>query len=111
VNAALLFGRQSVNAQHFTSYCNVNGIATVRGCITGLPGQTRTKVTHRDRRVTVPNLGGYAGLSMRYDAAKISFGYRADAFFNAMDGGQDSAKKYNRGFYGPYLNLSIGFGG
>jgi hypothetical protein len=25
-----------------------------------------------------------------------------------MDGGQDTAKSYGRGFYGPYLNLSIG---
>ncbi len=48
---------------------------------------------------------------MRYSNAKISFGYRADEFFGAMDGGQETAKKYNRGFAGPYLNLSVGFGG
>ena len=46
--------------------------------------------------------------SARYRNAKINFGYRADFFFNAMDGGQDTAKSYGRGFYGPYLNLSIG---
>ena len=65
----------------------------------------------RSRSVTVPNLGGYAGLSVRYNDAKISFGYRADEFFGAMDGGQATAKRENRGFYGPYLNLSLGFGG
>jgi hypothetical protein len=111
-NAAVLFGRQSVTAQHFTSYCHANGsTGGVIGCVTGLPSRTRTKTLHRSRRVTVPNLGGYIGGSFRYSNAKISFGYRADEFFNAMDGGQDSAKKYDRGFYGPYLNLSIGFGG
>lgn len=28
-----------------------------------------------------------------------------------MNGGQDTAKKYNRGFYGPYLNVCLEFGG
>jgi hypothetical protein len=59
----------------------------------------------------VPNLGGYVGASVHYSNAKINFGYRVDEFFGAMDGGQDTAKKYNRGFYGPYLNLSLGLGG
>ena len=58
--------------------------------------------------MTVPNLGGYAGLSANYSNAKISFGYRVDEFFGAMDGGQDTAKSYNRGFYGPYANVSLG---
>ena len=38
-------------------------------------------------------------------------GDRADTFFGAMDGGQATAKDYNRGFYGPYMNVSIGLGG
>jgi hypothetical protein len=42
---------------------------------------------------------------------KISFGYRSHTFFGAMDGGQETAKDYNRSFYGPYLNPSIGTGG
>ena len=45
---------------------------------------------------------------MRYTDAKVSLGYRADTFFGAMDGGQETAKKENRGFYGPYLNVSFG---
>jgi len=115
VNAAVLFGRQSVNAKHFTSYCHVNGLLNsshgALGCITVLPGHTQTKTTHRSRRKIVPNLGGYIGASARYNSAKISFGYRADTFFGAMDGGQETAKDYNRGFYGPYMNVSIGLGG
>jgi hypothetical protein len=82
----------------------------------GLAGLTtesesdETSIT-RSRSAVVPNLGGYLGASARYNNARISLGYRADFFFNAMDGGQDTAKKYNRGFYGPYLNVSLGLGG
>jgi len=111
LNAAVLFGRQSVNAKHFTSYCHVNGSMGGRtGCVTGLPSHTRVKTTRRTRRKVVPNLGGYLGASARYNNAKVSFGYRADTFFGAMDGGQETAKDTNRGFYGPYMNVSIGLG-
>jgi hypothetical protein len=112
LNAAVLFGRQSMNAKHFTSYCHVNGVSGGRtGCVTALPSHTRVKTTRRTRRKIVPNLGGYIGASARYNNAKLSFGYRADTFFGAMDGGQEAAKDYNRGFYGPYMNVSIGLGG
>jgi hypothetical protein len=65
---------------------------------------------NRMRSVTVPNLGGFAGISFRYSDAKISFGYRADMFFNAMDGGIDARKSENRGFFGPFASISIGIG-
>jgi hypothetical protein len=83
----------------------------VAACVTGLPGNSQTKPIHRSRRKVVPNLGGYIGASARYNNAKVSFGYRADTFFGAIDGGQETAKDYNRGFYGPYMNVSIGLGG
>ena len=107
VNAGVLFGRQSVNLHHASYSCYHNFIhSSLNHCSTPV---VAPKV--RSRNVTVPNLGGYAGLSVRYNDAKISLGYRADEFFNAMDGGQATAKKYDRGFYGPYLNISLGFGG
>jgi hypothetical protein len=115
VNAAVLFGRQSMNAKHFTSYCHVNNLYNGDGggigCVPAFPGHTQSKTTQRSRRKVVPNLGGYIGASARYSNAKISLGYRADTFFGAMDGGQATAKDYNRGFYGPYLNVSLGLGG
>ncbi|HEV2561999.1 MAG TPA: TonB-dependent receptor [Rhizomicrobium sp.] len=106
VNAAMLFGRQRANIQQslFGEKFGVSNNLTIHY-------DTTPPAITRSRSVTVPNLGGYAGLSMRYNDAKVSFGYRADEFFGAMDGGQDTAKKYNRGFFGPYLNLSLGFGG
>ena len=108
VNAGVLFGRQRMNEHHQTTKCRVEGY--------GLAVCTATTVyapqqLSRSRRITVPNFGGYAGLSVRYNNAKINLGYRADEFFGAMDGGQIRPTKENRGFYGPYLNLSVGFGG
>jgi hypothetical protein len=115
VNAAVLFGRQSMNASHFSSYCHTNGYGSqVVGCVTAAnygPGHSQVKTTRRTRRKVVPNLGGYIGASARYRNVKLSFGYRADTFFGAMDGGQETAKDHNRGFYGPYMNVSIGLGG
>jgi hypothetical protein len=114
-NFAVLFGRQHVNAHHFTSYCHLNGSnGGVYGCPTGanIPANDKQTVdVHRTRRKVVPNLGGYIGASARYSNARISFGYRTDTFFGAMDGGQETAKDHNRGFYGPYMNVSIGLGG
>lgn len=113
-NGAVLFGRQSVNAQHFSSYCHENGTAAIAGCVTAVnyaPGHSQVKTMRRTRHKVVPNLGGYIGASARYNNAKIGFGYRADTFFGAMNGGQETHKDYNRGFYSPYMNVSIGLGG
>ena len=108
-NAALLFGRQRTSIFHQTWHCTLYGPAVFfKGCG---PTYSAPENIHRSKNVTVPNLGGYAGLSVQYEDAKISFGYRADEFFGAMDGGEATAKKYDRGFYGPYLNISVGLGG
>jgi hypothetical protein len=101
VNGSVLFGRQHVNEEHQTTdnykhqfqYLN---ISTTHG---GAP---------RSKSAVVPNLGGFAGLSWQAPHAKVTFGYRADVFFGAMDGGIDIRKTYNRGFFGPYAAVSIG---
>jgi hypothetical protein len=105
LNAALLSGRQHVDLQQLETVTHCTG---PYACATpiGSPQPIR-----RSRHVVVPNLGGYLGASMRYHDGKISLGYRADTFFNAMDGGQATARSYTRGFYGPYLNVSLGLGG
>ena len=66
---------------------------------------------NRSRSVVVPNLGGFAGISFQYSSAKVSFGYRADFFFGAMDGGIDTRQTEDRGFFGPFATISIGLGG
>jgi len=114
LNAAVLFGRQRARTHHqstakfFAAYLPVNKYYSVVPHTTGrfpaTPDHTRS------RNVTVPNVGGSVGLSYIYANAKLSFGYKADFFFGAMDGGIDTRKSENRGFYGPYASISIGLG-
>lgn len=106
VNGAILFGRQKVTAHHTT----IAHHGSVQHGSGALPTLYPTKVhsTARSRSVVVPNIGGFAGLSLRFPNAKVSMGYRVDAFFGAMDGGVDTRKTYDRDFYGPFATISIG---
>ena len=114
VNAALLFGRQKTKTHHQTTalYHQASGFYTPTVAHRTVVYQHPARPDHtRSRSLMVPNIGGFAGLSFRYDAAKVSFGYRADFFFGAMDGGIDARKTYDRSFYGPFATISIGLGG
>jgi hypothetical protein len=113
VNAAVLFGRQKATVHHQTTAQFHSGLYS-----RGTYGIFRTTLYRhappdqaRSRSVIVPNIGGFAGLSFRYDAAKVSFGYRADFFFGAMDGGIDTRQSKDRNFFGPFATLSFGLGG
>jgi len=109
VNAALLFGRQKTKTQHHTTGRFHSSYAPG----TSLPVTYQHPATPdraRSRNVIVPNVGGFAGVSFNYADAKVSFGYKADFFFGAIDGGIDARKNENRGFYGPYASISIGLG-
>ena len=108
-NGALLFGRQRMNGHHEKTALYQPGYAYF-----GPPRRViyQTSVSpSRSKSVTVPNLGGFAAISLRYSNAKISLGYRADMFFGAMDGGIDVTHHENRGFYGPFAMISVGVGG
>jgi iron complex outermembrane receptor protein len=112
VNGSVLFGRQRVKMSHQTT-----GRYHVRGNTRhhNTPGLITTyqnpATPHtRSRNVTVPNVGGSVGLSWKLQNFKMSLGYRADFFFNAIDGGIDARKSENRAFYGPYASISIGLG-
>ncbi|HEY5238297.1 MAG TPA: hypothetical protein VIJ62_07955, partial [Rhizomicrobium sp.] len=110
VNAAVLFGRQRAKVHHDAlakSHPEHNETPGYR-IVTYSP--TPVNVT-RSHTATVPNVGGFAGLSFRYANAKVSAGYRADMFFHAMDGGIDARKSENVGFYGPFATISVGLGG
>ncbi len=104
INAAILFGRQKALEHHNS---------TIRTFRPFLPSFYNTSYPpaashNRSRSVITPNLGGFGGISYHYAAAKISFGYRADFFFGAMDGGTDTRKTENARFYGPFATISIG---
>jgi hypothetical protein len=89
--------------------------STIRYFRGGGAGQTlyvQPPVTHsRSHMVTIPNIGGFAGLSYRFPNAKISAGYRADFFFGAKDSGLETRSTTDVGFHGPYATISIGLGG
>jgi len=103
IDAALLFGKQKarVNLRTKSTYYSSVGHHEITHY---------TQPIARDKTVMVPNVGGFAGISWRLPNAKVSFGYKADFFFNAIDGGVATAKKENRGFYGPFASISIGIG-
>jgi iron complex outermembrane receptor protein len=106
-NAALLFGRQKAGVRHQEtgrywpneSYHSAQRLNPTAG------GHASNKT------VTVPNLGGFAGVSYRYQNAKISLGYRTDFFFGAIDGGIDKPKSETLNMSGPFATISFGIGG
>lgn len=106
VNAALLFGRQKAKTSHHSTVRYYSGKTGLRSIHTYAP-VNRT----RSRMVTVPNVGGFAGLSYRFTNAKLSAGYRADFFFGAKDSGLETRSTADVGFHGPYATISIGLGG
>jgi hypothetical protein len=113
LNAAILFGRQRAKIHYQTtgSYHTAKYNGPTGNPNRKVVSHTSANLPTRVRTVVVPNIGGFAGLSFRYSNAKVSFGYRADLFFHAMDGGIETRKSEDVGFYGPFANLSIGIGG
>ena len=109
INAAALFGRQKVQLHRRTSNYHYN-ISLSHYPVQYHTQSTQTSDRNRSRNVMIPNVGGFAGFSFRYDDAKISFGYRGDFFFGAMDGGIDTRKNETLGFNGPYASISVGLG-
>jgi hypothetical protein len=110
ISGAVLFGRQKAQTDHKTSAYDRYHTAHL-----AYPNRlTRYKnaTAHtRSRSVIVPNIGAFAGLSARYSNARLSFGYRADFFFGAMDAGIDTRHSKDAAFHGPFASISVGFGG
>jgi hypothetical protein len=104
-NASVVFGKQKAGISLHTQDARYYGAGanTVLSHLTSAPSRNRT--------VAVPNLGGFAGLSWRLPNGKVSFGYRGDFFFGAIDGGLSTSSKESRAFYGPFASVAIGIGG
>jgi len=110
LNGSVLFGRQRAEIQHTTSAYHFIGNRPRRQG-RNVPLYTNAYSTARSRTITVPNLGGFAGLTMRKSNTKVGLGYRADFFFGAMDTGIDVRRTSDLGFHGPFATISIGLGG
>jgi hypothetical protein len=109
VNGAVLFGRHKAIGHHTVEALYYSRYKP--GAYHVTEAYHHATPHNRSRSVTVPNVGGFLGFSMRYPGAKVSFGYRADLFFNAVDVGIDSTHSADRNFYGPFATVSIGLGG
>ncbi len=71
-----------------------------------------TTLNHvREKTVTVPEANANLGLSYELGRLKMSGGYRWERYFKAIDAGVDTRKTYDRQFDGPYVKVSVGFGG
>ena len=51
------------------------------------------------------------GLSYEIQRIKVSTGYQWERYFNVLDAGYAEHRSYDRTFDGPYLKVSVGFGG
>jgi hypothetical protein len=109
INGAVLFGRQKAKTSHRTDSYYLP--PTYYAYINYHKSHLANNHSMRSRAVIVPNLGGFAGLSLKKGAAKLSLGYRADFFFGAVDTGIDQRQTKTLGFYGPFASISIGLGG
>lgn len=115
INASVLFGRQKTRVSHHTSshyfrYKYVNPAHLFQG-LTHYVTTTHHGARNTSRSVVVPNVGGFVGLSVKFPNSQVSFGYRGDFFFGAMDVGIDGRKSQTTSFHGPYAKISIGLGG
>lgn len=111
-NAAVLFGRQKTSG-HQSAVASYFYHPNVK-YTPGRPPLTQTSSGgshNRSRSIVIPNIGGFAGLSLRSGSFRFALGYRADYFFGAMDSGLDVRKSADVGFHGPYATIGIGLGG
>jgi len=117
VGGAVLIGRQevSITGDQQAWYVSATGLQIV------FPGQVVPPVPvfttgpaidiHRSRSATVPTANASLGLSYKVGGFTAGAGYRWERYFNAIDGGYDQHKSYDRTIDGPYFKVSVGFGG
>ena len=105
VKAAVLFGRQKAAVSHHTSG---HYLKKYHHYYPTTPYQISPAPRNSVRSVMIPNIGGFAGVSVKWPNAKVSLGYRADFFFGAVDGGIDTRALKTLGLNGPYASISVG---
>jgi outer membrane receptor protein involved in Fe transport len=65
----------------------------------------------RSADATVPSFEAALGVSYKIGGFTAGAGYRWERYFDAIDGGFEEHKSYDRTIDGPYFKLSVGFGG
>jgi len=107
VNGAVLFGRQKTEVVQMTVANDRFKDSSYSEAFHALL-YNRTIPHIRSRSVTVPNVGAFAALSLKFPNATVSVGYRGDFFFNAMDGGLNESLSRDTSFHGPFASLAVG---
>jgi hypothetical protein len=89
---AFLFGRQKSHVEHreTANYQKRTQLFTRSANICA--GLQEFSGHDNVRSITVPNIGGFAGVTYRIENFKVSLGHRADFFSGAIDGGIDARK-------------------
>jgi hypothetical protein len=105
VGGAVLFGKQTFDSEETRWGAHVSGLYIDASLYDNVVPR------HRSDEVTVPNLSLSLGISYAIDRVKVSTGYAYDRFFDAIDAGYEDAQTHDRTIHGPYLKLSLGFGG
>lgn len=69
-----------------------------------------TVSTSRSKDVIVPQLSLDLGMSYAIQRVQVSLRYSWERYYDAIDGGLDTRKTYDRTVQGPVAQISIGFG-
>ena len=112
VSGGVLFGKQetSVTGRESYAYWNNQKYLDFPEPATA-QDSTSIEIAPRSESVTVPVLGASLGLSYKVDRVSVGAGYRWERYFDAIDGGIEERQQQDRTIDGPYLKLSVGFGG
>jgi hypothetical protein len=108
VTGGVLFGKQETEVQGHRKALYQHD------SFTGGPGTTLYDEpigVQRREDATVPTLGGSLGLSYTIDRLKLGAGYHWERYFDAIDGGIETHKSFDRTIDGPYFKIAVGFGG
>ncbi len=111
VGGGVLFGKQKTAVAGYDQISEHYGVLKYQPLpIVGDPVLT-DHGAQRSQSVTVPVVDLSLGLSYETGRVRASAGYRWERYFDVLDGGQTSAKDYDRTIDGPYFRIAVGFGG
>ncbi|MGE5565218.1 MAG: TonB-dependent receptor domain-containing protein [Parcubacteria group bacterium] len=111
VTGGVLFGRQHAalsdqeQGGYYVGYHDIWPLPPAR------PMDVVDRKIARSNSASVPVLDLSLGLSYEIQRLKLSTGYRWERYFNAIDGGVQDHKSYDRTIDGPYFKIAVGFGG
>ncbi len=113
VGAGVMFGRQDAAITGAETESNYERVGQyVRFASPPIvPAVTRPIDLRRGQDVEVPAFSASLGLSYSVDRVSLRAGYRWERYFDAVDGGADARKTFDRTIDGPYFKVAIGFGG